>query len=62
MTAEVLQALRSVRFIAQHIKDADKDNEVSFCFHIFIVFLSLGPMNVLVDIQLSITISNEPNC
>ncbi|XP_055389268.1 acetylcholine receptor subunit beta-like 2 [Condylostylus longicornis] len=28
MTPEVLQALRAVRFIAQHIKDADKDNEV----------------------------------
>lgn len=24
-----MQALRGVRFIAQHIKDADKDNEVS---------------------------------
>lgn len=29
LTPEVLQAMRSVRFIAQHIKDADKDNEVS---------------------------------
>lgn len=29
LTPEVLQALRGVRFIAQHIKDADKDNEVS---------------------------------
>lgn len=28
MTPEILQALRGVRFIAQHIKDADKDNEV----------------------------------
>lgn len=28
LTPEVLQALRAVRFIAQHIKDADKDNEV----------------------------------
>lgn len=28
MSPEVLQALRAVRFIAQHIKDADKDNEV----------------------------------
>lgn len=28
LTPEVLQALRGVRFIAQHIKDADKDNEV----------------------------------
>lgn len=25
---EVLAALQSVQFIAQHIKDADKDNEV----------------------------------
>jgi hypothetical protein len=25
----VLSALQGVRFIAQHIKDADKDNEVS---------------------------------
>uniref|UniRef100_A0A1A9V640 Neurotransmitter-gated ion-channel ligand-binding domain-containing protein n=1 Tax=Glossina austeni TaxID=7395 RepID=A0A1A9V640_GLOAU len=29
LTPEVLQALRAVRFIAQHIKDADKDNEVN---------------------------------
>lgn len=29
LSPEVLQALRGVRFIAQHIKDADKDNEVS---------------------------------
>ncbi|KAL9871615.1 acetylcholine receptor subunit beta-like 2 [Glossina fuscipes] len=28
LTPEVLQALRAVRFIAQHIKDADKDNEI----------------------------------
>lgn len=28
LTPEVLQAFRAVRFIAQHIKDADKDNEV----------------------------------
>lgn len=30
LTPEVLQALRGVRFIAQHIKDADKDNEVIY--------------------------------
>lgn len=29
MTAEIHAAIQSVRFIAQHIKDADKDNEVS---------------------------------
>lgn len=29
LSPEVLQAMKSVRFIAQHIKDADKDNEVS---------------------------------
>lgn len=28
MTPELIQAMQSVRFIAQHIKDADKDNEV----------------------------------
>lgn len=28
LTPEVLQALRAVRFIAKHIKDADNDNEV----------------------------------
>lgn len=28
LSPEVLQALRGVRFIAQHIKEADKDNEV----------------------------------
>lgn len=29
LTAEIHAAIQSVRFIAQHIKDADKDNEVS---------------------------------
>lgn len=29
LSANVLSALQSVRFIAQHIRDADKDNEVS---------------------------------
>ena len=29
LTSEVLAAIQSVRFIAQHIKDSDKDNEVS---------------------------------
>ncbi|CAM6032107.1 unnamed protein product, partial [Sphagnum compactum] len=28
MSPELMQAIQSVRFIAQHIKDADKDNEV----------------------------------
>lgn len=28
ISPEVLSALQGVRFIAQHIKDADKDNEV----------------------------------
>lgn len=33
LSPEVAAALKSVRFIAQHIKDADKDNEVRdfFC-------------------------------
>lgn len=32
LTSEVLAAIQSVRFIAQHIKDSDRDNEVSrFC-------------------------------
>lgn len=35
LTPEVLQALRGVRFIAQHIKDADKDNEVNVLFQIY---------------------------
>lgn len=35
LTPEVLQALRGVRFIAQHIKDADKDNEVLQLSHLF---------------------------
>jgi len=30
LTSEVLAAIQSVRFIAQHIKDSDKDNEVSW--------------------------------
>ena len=29
LSPEVIQALEGVRFIAQHIKDADKDNEVN---------------------------------
>lgn len=29
LSPEVLSAIQAVRFIAQHIKDADKDNEVS---------------------------------
>lgn len=29
MSPELMQAIQSVRFIAQHIKDADTDNEVS---------------------------------
>lgn len=36
LTPEVLQALRGVRFIAQHIKDADKDNEVNIKFRSFL--------------------------
>lgn len=36
LTPEVLQALRGVRFIAQHIKDADKDNEVNIKFGSFL--------------------------
>jgi nicotinic acetylcholine receptor len=34
LTEEVLAAIQSVRFIAQHIKDADKDNEVSHLFYL----------------------------
>lgn len=30
LSSNVLAALQGVRFIAQHIRDADKDNEVSF--------------------------------
>lgn len=29
LSASVLSALQGVRFIAQHIRDADKDNEVT---------------------------------
>lgn len=32
LSPEVLSAIQAVRFIAQHIKDADKDNEVSVVF------------------------------
>jgi hypothetical protein len=38
LSPDVLSALQGVRFIAQHIKDADKDNEVStsiWCMHNF---------------------------
>lgn len=38
LTPDVLQALRSVRFIAQHIKDADKDNEVSVLLFINLIY------------------------
>lgn len=36
LSANVLAALEGVRFIAQHIRDADKDNEVSavFCLRV----------------------------
>lgn len=37
LSPEVAAALKSVRFIAQHIKDADKDNEVGDRFHTFLV-------------------------
>lgn len=33
LTSEVLAAIQSVRFIAQHIKDSDRDNEVSRLLH-----------------------------
>lgn len=33
LTSEVLAAIQSVRFIAQHIKDSDRDNEVSSLLH-----------------------------
>jgi len=29
LSPDVISALKGVRFIAQHIKDADKDNEVN---------------------------------
>lgn len=35
LTEEVMLAIQSVRFIAQHIKDADSDNEVSVTLFIF---------------------------
>ena len=37
LSANVLSALQGVRFIAQHIRDADKDNEVNcvLCRHYF---------------------------
>lgn len=31
LSPELEGAMKSVRFIAQHIKDADKENEVGFC-------------------------------
>jgi hypothetical protein len=37
LTAEIHAAIQSVRFIAQHIKDADKDNEVSLVCVVVIV-------------------------
>lgn len=36
LTAEIHAAIQSVRFIAQHIKDADKDNEVSYVTRLYI--------------------------
>lgn len=35
LSPDVMSALKGVRFIAQHIKDADKDNEVSLIIKIF---------------------------
>lgn len=46
LSPEVMQALRGVRFIAQHIKDADNDNEVSgytSWWHISIWFGEYSP-------------------
>lgn len=40
LSPDVISALKGVRFIAQHIKDADRDNEVSSSFDIyFYIFL-----------------------
>lgn len=36
LTEEIMSAIQSVRFIAQHIKDADKDNEVSRLFYLIV--------------------------
>lgn len=40
LSASVISALQGVRFIAQHIRDADKDNEVRIMFlTIYLFFL-----------------------
>lgn len=44
LTPEVHAAIQSVRFIAQHMKDADKDNEVS-AFIIICLFYALNLLN-----------------
>lgn len=53
LSPEVLSALQGVRFIAQHIKDADKDNEVSsLCIFFFITIGStfcVYPFQVIED-------------
>lgn len=36
LSPDVISALKGVRFIAQHIKDADKDNEVQLLSYIII--------------------------
>lgn len=39
LSPDVISALKGVRFIAQHIKNADKDNEVSEMIHSSILII-----------------------
>ena len=39
LSANVLSALQGVRFIAQHISDADKDNEVIIPVYVICLYL-----------------------
>lgn len=41
LSAGVLSALEGVRFIAQHIRDADKDNEVKLVISLTLNYIKL---------------------
>lgn len=57
LSPEVAAALQSVRFIAQHIKDADKDNEVSYYSDVT-KHASVAILNIITD---TILVYNECN-
>lgn len=55
LSPDVISALKGVRFIAQHIKDADRDNEVNSSSNIFVfIFFFYGfSHNIIIICQVS---------